>query len=240
MARVSSLATNITVHELQVHPVTSLEPAAAALIGCAVSTGYGNVRHVARLAVGESVAVIGVGGIGINAIQTARLVGAKRIIAVDVNPNKAKVAREFGADVFVATAPNLSVAELATVMSEEMGARVDAVIECTGQSNVISAALTVLERGGRLALVGLPHGPSSAEFNIMDTMSKQLTITGAWNGACNPFIDIPDIVQLAEQGRLNLSAQVSHRWPLAAAGEALKALQNGDVLRVVVDVAAAD
>jgi S-(hydroxymethyl)glutathione dehydrogenase / alcohol dehydrogenase len=234
-AGVSSLASQITVDALQVHPVKCLEPAAAALIGCAVSTGSGNVRNVAQVVTGESVAVIGVGGIGINALQTARLLGAKRIIAIDVNPNKAKVAREFGADLFVTTAGNLSATELASQLAADMGGPVDAVIECTGASSVITAALSVLKHGGRLALVGLPHQSLNAEFSIMDMMRRHLTIAGAWNGACNPYVDISDIVQLAEQGRLNLSGQVSHRWPLAQAEEALRALQQGDVIRVVVD-----
>ena len=85
----------------QLVPTYGLDARAAALIGCAVSTGYGVVRNVARVGPGDAVVVFGVGGIGVNALQSARLAGADRIVAVDVNPAKADVARHFGADTFV-------------------------------------------------------------------------------------------------------------------------------------------
>lgn len=235
-ARVSSLATEITVDALQVHPVTGLEPAAAALIGCAVSTGYGTVRNVARLATGESAAVIGVGGIGLNSIQTARLIGASRIVAVDVNPGKAAIARRFGADRFVRVQPGASAQQLASQLREEAGGPVDAVIECTGSTAVIAAAPSLLSPGGRLALVGIPSGAAGVEFDVTAMMLSHITVAGALNGACDPFVDIPAIVQLAGQGRLDLAGQVSHRWPLHQAADAIGALQAGDVLRVVVEM----
>lgn len=235
-ARVSSLATNITVDAMQVHPVTALEPASAALIGCAVSTGYGMVRNVAKLAVGESVAVIGVGGIGINSIQTARLFGARRVVAVDINPSKAEVAYAFGADMFVTVEPGLSSEELAALMSAQIGAPVDAVIECTGHLSAIAAAPAILGAGGRLALVGIPGEAPMVGFDVVAMMHKHITVAGALNGACNPFVDLPSIVQLAEQGRLDLAGQVSHRWPLAQVEDAIEALRDGNVLRAVIDL----
>ncbi|QSZ55584.1 alcohol dehydrogenase catalytic domain-containing protein [Paenarthrobacter ureafaciens] len=108
LARVSSLAEFITVDQFQVHPVASLSAPAAALVGCAVSTGYGMTRNVVELKTGETIMVFGVGGIGINSIQTARLIGARRIIAVDINEEKEAVARKFGADEFIAIKPGMA------------------------------------------------------------------------------------------------------------------------------------
>ena len=236
-ARSSSLASEIVVDEMQAHPISAVEPAAAALIGCAVSTGYGMVRNVAKLQAGESVAVIGVGGIGINSIQTARQLGARRVVAVDINPEKAELAHQFGADVFVQVDPSASAEEMAQQLLIEMDGPVDAVVEGTGQATAIEASLAVLARGGRLALVGIPTSALSAGFDVMDMMMRHLTIAGALNGGCDPFVDMQNIVELVEQGRFDLTSQVSHRFPLSRIDEAFDALRGGHVLRVVVDVA---
>ena len=97
----SSFAGLITVQSSQLVATHGLDPRAAALVGCAVSTGYGVIRNVARVGPGDVVVVFGVGGIGVNALQTARLSGAGRIVAVDINPAKAGTAGHFGADTFV-------------------------------------------------------------------------------------------------------------------------------------------
>jgi S-(hydroxymethyl)glutathione dehydrogenase / alcohol dehydrogenase len=239
-ARVSSLATEITVDAIQVHPVTGLAPEAAALIGCAVSTGYGTVRNVAGLLPGESVAVIGVGGIGVNSIQAARLLGAARVIAIDVNPDKEEIARRFGADEFVLVPTGVPADLLAKELAARIGRPVDALVDCTGQHGILAAAPALLSRGGRLALVGIPHDGAPASYDVMGTMHSHLTIAGALNGACDPFTDLPVIVGLAEQGRLDLIGQVSHRWPLTEVRDAIDALRRGDVLRVVIEMPAAD
>jgi Zn-dependent alcohol dehydrogenase len=138
IARSSSLASEILVDELQVHPISVVGPAAAALIGCAVSTGYGMVRRVGGLQTGESIAVVGVGGVGINSIQTAGLLGARQVVAVDVNPDKAELARKFGADVFVHVDPTASAEQIGTQLLEEAGGPVDVVVEGTGQPTMIA------------------------------------------------------------------------------------------------------
>jgi S-(hydroxymethyl)glutathione dehydrogenase/alcohol dehydrogenase len=236
IARSSSLASQIVVDELQVHPMSAVSAAAAALIGCAVTTGYGMVRNVARLQTGELIAVIGVGGIGINSIQTSRLIGARRIVAVDINPDKADVACKFGADQFVHVDPSWSAEQVTEHVLAQAGERFDAVIEGTGHPTMISAALAVLAKGGRLAVVGIPTTSMTGEFNVMDVMARHITIAGALNGACNPFVDMPDLVRLAEQGRIDLENQISHRFPLNRYDEAIAALRGGKTLRVVIDM----
>lgn len=232
LARVSSLAEQITVDAFQVHPVHTLEPAAAALVGCAVSTGYGMVRNVVKLKTGESIIVVGAGGIGVNTIQTARFLGASRIVAIDVNPAKEQVARRFGADVFV----TIQSGEPVEAIVAAVGDKVDAVVDCSGQPAVIEAAQRLLKPGGRLGLVGIPRAGTTAAIDIGAAMYNHITISGALNGACNPFVDIPDIVRLAEHGRLDLAGQVSHHFPLADVETAIQALRDGDVLRAVVDM----
>lgn len=235
-ARSSSLAAEIVVDELQAHRITKSEPHAAALIGCAVSTGYGMVRNVAELQTGQSLAVIGVGGIGINSIQTARLQGASQIVAVDIDADKAAIARQFGADVFVHVDPRSSAEEVARQIVAAAGSAVDAVVEATGQPSAIHAAVSALAPGGRLALVGIPS-PPLVEFDVAELMLRHITISAALNGACDPFADMASIVALAEAGRLDLSSQVSHRFPLSQIHDAVAALESGRALRVVVDVA---
>lgn len=121
-ARSSSLAQETVVDELQVHPIADevgLE--GAALIGCAVSTGFGMVRNVAKLQPGQCVAVIGVGGIGINSIQAARLAGARKIVAIDINSAKDDPARKFGADDFLAVPPGAAPDQTAELAIERAG-----------------------------------------------------------------------------------------------------------------------
>ncbi|WP_045877855.1 zinc-binding dehydrogenase [Pseudofrankia sp. DC12] len=236
LARVSSLASKITVDAFQVHPIENLDPSAAALIGCAVSTGYGMTHNVTAVRTGESLAVFGVGGIGINSIQTARMVGASRIVAVDINASKESLARQFGADSFVLIHPDDSADAVVATFRAVVGHDVDAIIDCTGQASIIAAAQRVLAPGGRLGLVGIPHAGGTATLDINMTMYRHITVTGALNGASNPFVDIPNIVRLAEQGRFNLSDQVTHRLPLDEIDEAIATLRAGKALRVVIDM----
>lgn len=239
MARVGSFASLITVHKDQVLPTVNLPAEEAALIGCAVSTGYGNVRNVAEVVDGDTVVVIGVGGIGVNAIQTARLQGAARVIAVDVNPLKEPVAQEYGAHEFVLAAPGADVAGLAGLMRMRAGAPIDAVIECSGAVAAVEAGIQALGPGGRLALVGIPPEGTLASFDVTEMMMRQTSIRGALNGACDPFVDMPEIVRLAEAGQLALTSQVSRIWPLGELEDAIRALEQGEVVRAVLDLAPA-
>lgn len=196
------------------------------------------MKHVAALAGGESVAVLGVGGVGINSIQAARLLGARRIVAVDVNPAKDETSRRFGADEFVVVCPGQPVEEMAPKLLAASGGAVDAVVETTGHPDMMSLSLEVLARGGRLALVGIPSEAawSQASFDVREVMARHVSIVGAWNGACDPFVDLPEVVRLAERGDLELAMQVSHRFPIHRVAEAFETMQSGNALRVVIDM----
>lgn len=237
VARSSSLCETIVVDALQAHVVDGLSAPAAALIGCAVSTGYGMVANVGRLQAGETVVVFGVGGIGINSIQTARLLGARRIVAVDVNQDKADVAARFGADEFISAYIGESTEDLAARVRAAAHGAVDVVVEGTGVPTVVEAGLASLAPGGRLALVGIPTKPVASQFDLMDVMGRHLRIEGALNGGCDPFVDMPNIVRFAESKRLNLEDQVSHRFGLPQIRDAIEALESGKTMRVVVEMA---
>ncbi len=233
-ANVSSFSGRITVRASQLVLSEGLTARASALVGCAVSTGYGVVRNVAGVRAGDAVVVMGVGGIGVNALQTARLQQAARIVAVDVDPSKADVARRFGATEFVAVPPEAGVAAVVELALAAAGGRVDAVIECSGAPGAIGAAIRLPGPGGVTALVGIPPAGTLASFDVQPLLRGR-RILGSLNGAIDPDRDLPDIVAHARAGRLELDAQVSRVWPLAEIHAAIAAVRAGDVVRAVLD-----
>jgi S-(hydroxymethyl)glutathione dehydrogenase/alcohol dehydrogenase len=217
-ANVSSFSTLVTVHGSQLVAAPGLPPAAAALLGCAVSTGWGAVANVAQVAPGETVVVVGVGGIGVNAIAAARLAGAASIIAVDIDPAKEAAARRFGADDFVADLGRVG--------------EVDVIIECSGSPAAMSAAVGLATT---VALVGIP--PAGAELRV-DARSLVLgrRLLGSLNGDIVPGRDLPALVELARNGDIDVAGQVSATWSLAEIDEAVRAARAGEVIRAVVDL----
>jgi S-(hydroxymethyl)glutathione dehydrogenase / alcohol dehydrogenase len=233
-ANVSSFAGRITVQASQLVASGALAPTAAALIGCAVSTGFGVVRNVARVRAGDRVVVFGIGGIGVNALQTARLTGCARIIAVDVNPDKAGIAKQFGADEFVVAPRSAGGAALAGAVRAAGGAPVDAAIECSGAVSAIEASIEVTAPGGTTALVGIPRSGTRVAFDV-GALLRGRRIVGSLNGGIDPGRDLAEIVRLAEAGDLDLESQVSRVWPLAGIEEAIAAVRAGDVVRAALD-----
>ena len=200
-ANVASFAGATVVQAAQLVAGAGLPAAEAALIGCAVSTGYGVAARVAGLQAGDTVVVFGVGGIGVNVLQTARLLGCARIVAVDVNPAKAQAAAHFGADEFV-VAPRIATAEelVALVQGAAEGQPVDAAIECSGALVAIDAAIAVTGRGGTTALVGIPPPGTRASFDA-NALLRNRRIVGSLNGTVDVHRDFPAIVEHARHGR---------------------------------------
>jgi S-(hydroxymethyl)glutathione dehydrogenase/alcohol dehydrogenase len=217
-ANVSSFASHVTVRASQLISTTGIPPASSALIGCAVSTGWGAVTNVAQVATGETVVVIGIGGIGVNAVSAARAAGAARIIAVDIDPRKEQVARYFGADEFV------------TDVSTIVGA--DVVIECSGAPAAISAAAALAPT---VALVGIPPADYELRINAKSLVLGR-RLLGSLNGDIVPARDLPTIVGLVRSGALDIAAQVSRAWPLDQIGHAIAAVRAGDVVRATLDI----
>lgn len=217
-ANTSSFSTHTTVRAAQAVKTGGLPPTVSALVGCAVSTGWGAVVNVAQVVPGERVAVFGVGGIGVNAIAAARAAGAQRVIAVDIDPRKAEPARHFGADEFLTDPTAL--------------ARVDVAIECSGAPAAIDAALAIAPT---VALVGIP--PPDLELRIpARAVVLGRRVLGSLNGDVVPERDLPIILDRIRHGSLDVPAQVSRVWPFAEIDAAIAAVHRGEVVRAVLDL----
>jgi S-(hydroxymethyl)glutathione dehydrogenase/alcohol dehydrogenase len=232
-ANCGSWAGAVTVRAEQLVDVHGIAPESAALLGCAVSTGYGVVTNVAEVRAGDTVVVYGIGGIGVNVIQTARLAGAARIVAVDVDATKDHVATRFGADAFV-VAPRVDRADaIVELVSAEAGAPVDVAVECSGAPAAIDAAVRGIGPGGRVALVGIPPRGTEVPIAVNDLFLDR-RILGSYNGNVEIATQLPVVVDHVRHGRLELDEQVSHVWPLTEIHEAIAAVRAGHVVRAVL------
>lgn len=186
------------------------DPEVAALFGCAVTTGFGVVTNDARLAIGESIAIFGAGGIGLNIVQGAALAGAYPIIALDRFANRLELARSFGAThTFDVTAVD-AVAEIRHVVG---GDGVDVAVDNTGNVEVIALASRITNRRGRTVLVGVPPKDSRAAIETLPLHFEQ-RLLGSHGGASRPDVDIPRYVRSLAAGRLSFAGLVGRRYPL--------------------------
>jgi S-(hydroxymethyl)glutathione dehydrogenase/alcohol dehydrogenase len=233
-ANISSFSSRITVRAAQVVAAAGLRAPHAALIGCAVSTGYGVVRNVAKVRAGDRVAVFGIGGIGVNVLQTCRLQHASRIIALDIDGRREDLSYRFGATDFVTVRPGADRSATAELVHAIEPHGVDAVFECSGAPAAIEAAIEVLDHGGVAALVGIPPHGARASFDV-GALFRGRRIAGSLNGAQNPDRDLAEIVALARAGEIDLAAQVTAAWPLEQIDDAIAAVRRGDVVRAVID-----
>jgi S-(hydroxymethyl)glutathione dehydrogenase/alcohol dehydrogenase len=233
-ANVSSFAEEIVVQAGQVFPTHELPVEEAALIGCAVATGYCAASTLAQVRPGDRVAVIGVGGIGVNAIRGARLLGAERIVALDLNPDKAEAARRFGADDFLLV-PRSGGAEAVAERLREAGP-IDTVIECSGAPAALQGALQGVKRGGRIVPIGMTRPGASLELSL-DRLMSGCEIVTTLQGGATPA-DFPHVVDLARRREIDVGAQITRVWPLAEIEDAIAALRAGAVTRAVLDHAA--
>jgi Zn-dependent alcohol dehydrogenase len=206
---------------------------AACLIGCAVVTGAGAVLNRAKVQPGQSVVVIGAGGIGQSAIQAARIAAAGRIVVVDANPAKEAVARQFGATDFIdASAVDDTIA---AVKDRGLSNGVDHVIECVGHPALIRQGIDLLDWGGTLTLLGVPKLGTEASFVVNDLYNDR-SILGCRYGSTRPHHDIPLLVSFYKDGRLQLDEMVSHVYPLDQITQALDDLHHGKLNRGVLSV----
>jgi S-(hydroxymethyl)glutathione dehydrogenase/alcohol dehydrogenase len=232
-ANVSSFARETVVKASQLHAIGTLPYDEAALIGCAVSTGMGAAQILGRVSAGDRVAVFGVGGIGVNAIAGATLRGAE-VTAIDVNQGREAAARHFGASRFAMPSPGESGPALAARLAQDHGP-FDVALECSGAIPAVEAAIGCVKRGGRAVLVGM--GASGGEARLpLDQVLLGREIVAVMNGGARPERDYPAYIAAAQQGSLDLAAQVSGVWPLAAINDAIAALKAGEVTRAVVDL----
>nr|WP_202514280.1 MULTISPECIES: Zn-dependent alcohol dehydrogenase [unclassified Streptomyces] len=179
----------------------------AALLGCAVLTGYGAVHHSARVREGESVVVFGIGGVGLAVLQSARIAGASKIIAVDVSPEKEELARRAGATDYV-VASDTTPREIRALTGKQ-GA--DVAVECVGRAATIRAAWESTRRGGRTTVVGIGGKDQQVTFNALEIFHWGRTLTGCVYGNSDPARDLPVLAGHIAAGSFDLSMMVTER-----------------------------
>ena len=229
VAGLGGLAERVLVHRNALVEIPDAVPFdRAALLGCAVITGVGSAVRGAKVRAGESVVVIGVGGVGLNVIQGARLAGARRIVAVDTNQDKLELARGFGATDVV----DAGVDPVATVL-ETLGP-VDHAFDVVGHSETVGQALAMLRPGRTAWVVGIPA--VGHQFSLPGTalVTSAKGVQGLLMGANRFTEDIPVLADLYLQGRLLLDELVSLRVGLDQAGEGFEAMRSGGIARAVV------
>ncbi|MBX5465341.1 MAG: Zn-dependent alcohol dehydrogenase [Clostridia bacterium] len=230
---VSCFAEATVVPERGVIPVRPDVPLdRAALVGCAVTTGWGAVVHTAGVRPGSSVAVVGTGGVGLNVVQAAALSGAWPVIAVDRVPAKLELARQFGATHTVDASRTSDVIGAVVDLTEGRGA--DYAFEVVGRPETIASAYGMARKGGTVVVVGVAAPHLEVGINAFSLPSQSKVLTGSWYGRSVPEVDIPHILDLYMAGRLKLDELISRRYRLEEANEAFDALRAGEVARGVL------
>jgi S-(hydroxymethyl)glutathione dehydrogenase / alcohol dehydrogenase len=228
--RCGAFAEEVIVHVSQAVPVPRHLPAASlAVLGCAVLTGIGAAERAGRVGPGQVVAVIGAGGVGLNAIQGAALAGAERVIAIDIADDKLAAAKAFGAT----DAVNAREAEPSGAVRELAGG-VDVAIATAGSARAVEQGLALLRRGGTLVVVGMPASGQEARFDPTQLAHDGMRIVGTKMGSARPADDIPRLVALYEDGRLKLDELVTGTYPLDAINEAAESMRRGEAIRNVI------
>lgn len=202
----------------------------AALLGCAVLTGIGAVRHTAAVRSGESVAVWGLGGVGLSAVAGARWAGAGPIIAIDISPEKEQLARTLGATHFL-----LGTAPVAKELRRLTGGRgVDHAFECIGRSDTIRTAWQSTRRGGQAVVVGVGPRTSEVTFNALELFHFNRRLTSSVFGAGDPARDVPLLAEQVLAGGLDLEPLITSRIALEEVPEAFARMRAGVGARSVV------
>ena len=203
---------------------------AASLLACGVITGVGAVINSAGLRAGQDVVVIGAGGVGLNAIQGARIAGARRIIAVDMSEDKLAIAKEFGAtDGVLATADKPW-----RLAKAAIGRGADAVFVTVGAIPAYDTAPQYLANGGKVIMVGMPHSGAMSTYEPVMLAATGQGMVGSKMGDVVIARDIPWMVDLYEQGRLKLDELISGRWSLEQINEAIADTKTGSAKRNVI------
>jgi S-(hydroxymethyl)mycothiol dehydrogenase len=209
----------------------SADPAVVGLLGCGVMAGLGAAVNTGAVSRDDTVAVIGCGGVGDAAIAGSRLVGAKRIIAVDTDDTKLAWAKDFGATDTV-NARSTDVVEAIQELTDGFGA--DVVIDAVGRPETWKEAFYARDLAGTVVLVGVPTPDMRLDMPLLDFFSHGGSLKSSWYGDCLPERDFPTLVSLYLQGRLPLDKFVTERIGIDGIEEAFEKMHSGEVLRSVV------
>ncbi|HEX5569081.1 MAG TPA: S-(hydroxymethyl)mycothiol dehydrogenase [Streptomyces sp.] len=213
----------------KVDPTAS--PAAAGLLGCGVMAGLGAAINTGNVGRGDSVAVIGCGGVGGAALMGARLAGAARIIAVDIDDRKLTAALELGATHTV-NSRDADPVEAIRKLTGGFGA--DVVIDAVGVPETYRQAFYARDLAGTVVLVGVPTPEMKLELPLLDVFGRGGALKSSWYGDCLPSRDFPMLIDLYQQGRLDLEEFVTETITLDGVEGAFDRMSKGDVLRSVV------
>lgn len=210
-----------------------VDPAAVGLLGCGIMAGLGAAINTGAVRRGQSVAVIGCGGVGCAAIAGARLAGATTIIAVDVDPKKLIAAEKIGATHIVDSSATDPV-EAIRALTGGFGA--DVVIDAVGRAETYRQAFYARDLAGTVVLVGVPMPETVVELPLLDVFGRGGSLKSSWYGDCLPNRDFPALVDLYRLGQLDLDAFVSERIGLADIEASFAKMKSGSVLRSVVEL----
>ncbi|NWN94326.1 zinc-dependent alcohol dehydrogenase family protein [Heyndrickxia coagulans] len=203
-----------------------------AIFGCAVITGVGAVINTARVKPGSSVAVVGLGGIGLNALLGAVLAGARKVIAVDINLQKLEIAKKLGAtETFDSRNPDV----IKEIRSATDGG-VDYAFETAGAVPAMETAYRITKRGGMTVTTGLPDPSHQFSFPQVTLTAEERTVKGSYLGSCVPSRDIPRFIELYKQGRLPVDRLLTDTLPFEKINEGFDKLANGEATRLVVEI----
>ncbi len=234
MSALGTFSEELVCPEISTVPIDADVPLTrAALIGCGVLTGFGAAANTADITRGDTVAVIGCGGVGLNVIQGAKWKGAERIIAVDRFDSKLDMAKQFGATDLVNATSGDPVAQVQELTG---GRGVDVSFEVIGLKDTVQQALAMARRGGQAIIVGVPKMEQIMEIPIaMELLVNEKQVRGSWYGSSDVRRDVPRLVALYKDGILKLDELVSRTIGLDGINDAFRAMEAGEVARSVVD-----
>ena len=230
--RLGGFAEMMLVHQNGIVKITKDMPLThAALIGCGITTGMGAVMNTAKIEPGSSVCVIGAGGIGLAAVQGARISNAGQVIVVDVSDAKLETARQLGATHLVNASTVDNVVE---AVKEISGGGVDYSFEAIGKKATAEQAFAMLDVGGTATVIGMVPSKEMVEIRGIDLLAEK-KLQGSMMGSNRFRIDMPNMVQMYLDGRLLLDEMISGTIPLAQINEGYELMKQGAVTRTVID-----
>jgi S-(hydroxymethyl)mycothiol dehydrogenase len=206
-------------------------PEAAGLVGCGIMAGFGAITNTAQVGRGDTVAVFGCGGVGNAAVHAAALVGARKVIAVDIDARKLELARQFGA---TDTVDSSQANPVDAVRELTGGFGADVTVEAVGHPDVFKQAFHARDHAGTLVQVGVPNPQMRIDVRMLDFYGRGGSLRPAWYGDCLPTRDFPILIDLYLRGRYDLDRFVSETIALDQVEEAFAKMQRNEVLRSVV------
>ena len=202
----------------------------AALFGCAIMTGVGAVVNTAQLKFGESILIVGLGGVGLSAILGAKAAGASNIIAADLNPQKRAIGKQLGAHYTIDSSKKNAL----QFLKDLSGGGVDVALEFAGAISALEFAFHATKRGGTTVTAALPHPDAKIEISPVTLVGQEKSLKGSYLGSCVPSRDIPAYIELYKTGRLDVGKLISHRIKLEDINDGFERLAKGDALRQII------